>query len=159
MINRIIKEINNSLSNGNYLIALMAALALPDFCSKAEYPTITKQEDRYVSWCEMWISKYETYEGSEMPYLTGKIIYELRNSLVHEGSPKVHEKKHNLTKFRLYKGDSRMIGGSSQIDSDGTRCLEINILNLIWKLCICSEAYYKENKDKFAFLENVQLDF
>lgn len=102
VINRIIKEINNSLSNGYYLVALMAALTLPDFCSKAEYPTITKQEYRYVSWCEMWISKYETYEGSEMPYLTGKIIYELRNSLVHEGSPKVNEKKHNLTKFRLY---------------------------------------------------------
>lgn len=158
MINRIIKEINNSLSNGYYLVALMAALALPDICGKAEYPN-EKPRERYLRWYEEWIGKYETYKDSRMPYPTANIVFELRNSLVHEGSPKVHEMNNDLTKFRLFKGDSWMIGGSSQIDSDGTRCLEINILNLIWKLCTCSEAYYKENKDKFTFLENVQLDF
>ena len=35
----------------------------------------------------------------------------------------------------------------------------VNVLSLIWKLCRCAEAYYNQNKDKFAFLKNIQIDF
>lgn len=142
----------------NSLVALMTALSLPDICGKAEYPN-EKPSDRYIRWYEEWIGKYETFDDSKMLYVSGGIAYELRNSLVHEGSPKIHEDKNNHKKFKLVKENSHMFGGSSLISSNGDRELEINISNLIWKLCRCAEAYYEKNKDKFGFLENVQLNF
>ena len=92
MINRLINEIDNSLQNGNYLVALMAALTLPDICGKAEYPNEQKLSVSYIRWHDEWIGQYETYKGSEMPLPNGEIVYNLRNSFMHEGSPKIHEK-------------------------------------------------------------------
>ena len=92
MINRLINEIENSLQNGNYLVALMAALTLPDICGKAECPNEQKPSIRYIRWYDEWIGKSETYKDSKTPFPTGGIVYELRCSFAHEGSPKVHEK-------------------------------------------------------------------
>lgn len=162
MIDRLICEIWKSFENGNYLIALMAALSLPDICGKAEYPN-EKQKVRYPHWYDQWVGQYETYEGSEMPYPTGAIVYELRNSLVHEGTPKIHEGEYKLTKFTLVNDRPWMCGGSSMVcdngENDKERELEINISNLIWKLCQCAKCYYEGNKDKFDFLKNVQIKF
>lgn len=159
MIVQLINEIENSLNGGNYLIALMAALILPDICGKAEYPSEQKSSVRYIHWYDEWIGQYETYEGSEMPFPNGEIAYELRNSFVHEGSPKVHEEKNDLTSFKLVKNKPWICGGSSVVSDNGDRELEINISNFIWKLCQCSKSYYEKNKDKFNFLENIQIDF
>lgn len=158
MINRLINEIDNSLQNGNYLIALMAALILPDICGKAEYPD-EKPNIRFVRWYDEWIGRYETYKGSKMPFPNGEIAYDLRNSFVHEGSPKVHEAKNNLTSFKLVNNKLWICGGSSIIFDNGDRELEINISNYIWKLCAYSKSYYEKNKEKFKFLENAQIDF
>ena len=159
MINRLINEIENSLQNGNYLIALMAALTLPDICGKAEYPNEQKSSVRYIRWYDEWIGQYETYKGSEMPFPNGEIVYNLRNSLMHEGSPKIHEKNNNLTSFKLVNNKPWICGGSAMVCDNGERELEINARNLIWKLCICSKSYYEKNKDKFNFLGNIQIDF
>lgn len=158
MIDRIIAEIRSSVSRGDYLLALMGALSLPGICGKAEYPDL-KQKKYYPQWYEEWIGQYETYAGSKMPYPTGKIVYELRNSLVHEGTPKIHENTHQLKKFKLIKSDTLISFKSSVVDESGDKELEVNVLSLIWKLCRCAEAYYNQNKDKFAFLKNIQIDF
>lgn len=159
MINRLINEIENSLQNGNYLIALMAALTLPDICGKAEYPNEQKPSIRYIRWYDEWIGKSETYKDSKTPFPTGGIVYELRCSFAHEGSPKVHEKNNNLTSFKLVNNKPWICGGSAMVCDNGERELEINARNLIWKLCTCSKSYYEKNKEKFKFLENVQIDF
>ena len=46
MIDKIIKDIETSLENGAYLGALALALALPDICGKAAYPSL-KVGERY----------------------------------------------------------------------------------------------------------------
>lgn len=94
-----------------------------------------------------------------MPFPNGEFAYELRNSFVHEGNPKVHEAKNNLTCLKLVKNKPWICGGSSMVSDNGDRELEINISNFIWKLCQCSKCYYEKNKDKFNFLENIQIDF
>ncbi len=159
MIDRIIKEIETSVKNGCYMTALIAALSLPDMCGKVEYPSEKSSRKRYQDWYEEWIGQYETYEGSKMPYLDKGTIYDLRCSLVHEGEIKVSNKR-NLTKFNLVKDDSWMVGGSSFISSDDkTRELNINILNIIWKLCRCAGIYYRENKTKFDANCGIKIDF
>lgn len=59
MINRIIKEIDSSIKNENFLAALALALTLPDICGKAEYPNESKTSVRYKEWYNEYVGKYE----------------------------------------------------------------------------------------------------
>lgn len=163
MFNSMIEEINRCLDNNCPISALSLALIIPDMCGKAEYPD-KRNKQRYVKWFDEWIGNYETYEGNEMPCLSGELVYSLRCSMLHEGNPQIENEKFNIAEFSLIwsrKKESFMFGGSSKAeavtDVDGKRKLqnivyEVNIRNLIFKICVCSQEYYKINKEKFNFL-------
>lgn len=163
MLESMIKEINRCLENDCPISALSMALIIPDMCGKAEYH-FERNKQRYIKWFNDWIGEYETYEGNEMPYLSGGLVYSLRCSLLHEGNPQIENEKFNIAEFSLMwsrKKDSFVLGGSSMaevvIDERGQRKLqnvvyEVNIRNLIFKICAYSQAYYKENKEKFNFV-------
>ena len=172
MFERMIDEIKSCLDNDCPISALSIALIIPDMCGKAEYPN-EKNRQRYVKWFNEWIGKYETYEGNEMPYLSGDLVYSLRCSMLHEGNPTIENGKFNIDNFSLIwskSKDSYMVGGLSfakvLINNEGQRKLqdvfyEVNIMNLIFKICRCSYVYFKENKSKFDFLNYkiVEKDF
>ena len=154
MINAIVKEIYESLDQGLDMVALMSALTLPDICGKAEYPEL-KPHERYVKWFDEFIGKYERDEEdakTNMPYLSGEIVFDLRCALLHEGNPSVNKENQKLISFRLLKTKDMMHGGSSSVDSNGeNRTLEIAIYNLCWKICRLAEWHYNNNKDKYKF--------
>lgn len=88
---QIIKEINICLEHECFMSALGMALTLPDICGKAEYPTdgVTK---RYIKWTNEYISAYEKDDspyGIDMPYLSGEVLYNLRNAFLHQGNPNI----------------------------------------------------------------------
>ena len=173
MINRIIKEIESSLKNENFMAALALALTLPDICGKAEFPT-DGNGSRYIKWFDNYIGKYEKppelYESSNpskaindnMPYVSGEIIYSLRNCFLHQGTPsiqkeKIREQQCQVTHFTLTIAGATN-GGSSSISKNyfmnsERRTLEINIVNLCCKMCIVAKDYYDDNKDKFNFFQ------
>ena len=156
MIYRMIEEINKSLENGCYLVALMSALALPDICGKVEFPEMEKQtKQRYIKWYDEHIGQYEHDPGDiedVMPYPDGKMIYDLRCALFHSGNPIVNLKKQNLVGFELWMTKDYMSGGgSSYCHSTGERKIEIGIWNICFKLCALAKYYYEHNKDKFHF--------
>ena len=88
MIDRIVSEIKTCLENDCYIAALALALTLPDVCGKAEYPNEGNTK-RYIKWYNEYVGKYEKPSdpyGSDMPYSSGEVIYNLRNSLLHQGT-------------------------------------------------------------------------
>lgn len=96
LLYRIIDDINRSLDNDAYLAALTLALTIPDICGKAQYPD-KGIGFRYKAWYDEHVGAYERCpcdkcKESDMPYLSGKVIYSLRNSMLHEGSPNVDSK-------------------------------------------------------------------
>lgn len=96
MIETIIEDINRSLDNEAYLAAMTLALTLPDICGKAKYPK-KRNGDRYKKWYDEYVGAYERSPSDdngddEIPYLSGKVVYSLRNSMLHEGSPNVDAK-------------------------------------------------------------------
>lgn len=173
MINQIIKEIESSLKNENFLAALALALTIPDICGKAEYPS-DGNGVRYKKWYDEYVGKYErppdinSKENStkvvndDMPYMSGEIVYSLRNCFLHQGTPsiekeRIHEPRCQVTHFALTIANA-MNGGSSSVTRNcfmdaERRTLEINIVNLCCKLCLVAKAYYDDNKDKFTFFE------
>lgn len=163
MVVKLIEEINKCLDIDCYLTALISALSLPDICGKAEYPT-DKPAERYKKWYEEYIGKYEADDitrENNIPYPSGEVVYSLRNSLVHAGSPDINETTCDIQEFDLLmqsKDTFNIYVGSAGVKTDGygnvTRSLCINIRQLCYKLCVCAEHYYKNNKDKFGFINS-----
>lgn len=170
MVYRIIREIESALKNDEFLAALALALTLPDICGKAEFPNEKSVGVRYIKWFDDNIGNYEkppksndgkNTEFDDMPYMSGEIIYSLRCCFLHQGNPniekaKIHEPQCKVTHFTLIVANA-INGGSSMVSksnfADPERTLEINIVNLCWKLCLVAKAYYEDNKDKFDFFE------
>lgn len=172
MIHRIIKEIDSSLVNENFLAALALALTLPDICGKAEFPN-EGNGSRYIKWFDNYVGKYEKPDmldeknpsnvvNEAMPYMSGEIVYSLRNCFLHQGTPniqkeKIREPRCQVTRFTLtiasaINGGSSSVANNCFMDSE-RRTLEINIVNLCCKLCLTAKSYFEDNKEKFDFFQ------
>lgn len=94
---RLIDDINRALENEAYFAALALALTLLDICGKAKYPN-ERNGIRYINWYDEYVGKYEqcpceTCQENKMPYLSGEVVYQLRNSFLHQGTPNVDKNK------------------------------------------------------------------
>ena len=161
----IIDEIEKSIENECYIAALALALTIPDICGKAEFPHEKSTSARYIRWYNEYVGKYEkpaNPEGQDMPYESGEIVYNLRNSLLHQGNPsiepkKVKEESCKVDRFKL--SISTPFDGGYSMVAYGLGCeitervLEINIVNLCHKLCATAKGYYNENNEKFDFFD------
>ena len=175
MINEIIREVELCLDNGCYMAGLTLALTLPDICGKAYYPTLTPSE-RYVNWFNEYIGQYEqSKRGKEIgvPYLSGELVYSLRNSILHQGNPNIDGKKLDIIYFELlyskYEGASCIDGRSEarlETDDKGKekavdKKYSVRIRDLCWKICVLAEDCYNKDKEKFNFFNYniVNMDF
>lgn len=163
MISEILSEIKKSVENECFVAALALALTLPDICGKAEYPN-DSIAGRYIKWYNTYVGKYEKPSdpyGSDMPYTSGELIYNLRNSLLHQGTPNVDAKK---VKEERCKVDHFILTISDVVDSGisrvsyGQGCritermLEVNVVNLCSRLSAAAKTYYAGNQSKFSFI-------
>lgn len=168
MIDIICNDIQKAVAAGAYISALSLSLALPDWCGKAEYPNESTRS-RYKKWYSENVGKYEIYEGYTGSYLSADVVYSLRNHLFHQGAlsydnSDVHQEQNKVEKFTLYFNKNECDGGSSIIHCCGgtkknvSRVFEVNALNLIMKLRLCAMGYFKDNKEKFGFLNIAILE-
>ena len=130
MLQRLIDDMNNALSANCYLAALSIALMLPDICGKAEYPDL-KVGERYKAWYDEFVGKYEIPpvpdgwpDDTKMPYLSGEVVYSLRNSFLHQGTPniepeKIKEEENKIDKFALVMCEEMDISPSKMVYSIG----------------------------------------
>lgn len=164
MLHKIIDEIKKSIDNECFIAALTLALTIPDICGKAEYPNANITE-RYIRWYNVYIGEHERISdpyGADMPYSSGELIYNLRNSLFHQGTPnidvtRIKEERCKVDQFILTISDvadsgmSRISYGKKYEITE--RMLEINIVNLCSKLSTTANIYYLNNKEKFNFFQ------
>lgn len=164
MLLKIIDEVKKSIDNECFIAALALALTIPDICGKAEYPKASISE-RYIKWYNAYVGKGEKFSdpyGADMPYSSGELIYNLRNSLFHQGTPnidvaKVKEERCKVDQFVLTISDVTDTGMSrvsyGQDYKVTERMLEINIVNLCSRLSSTAKNYYLDNKEKFDFFQ------
>ena len=155
-----------ALSHELYLSALALALTLPDTCGKAEYPNEKYSGARYKKWCSQYVisDRHDSPYGYDMPYLSEEIIYNLRNSLLHQSTPNIekstiHESRCRVDKFELViTGEDGTNGDLSEVAYDKDmnivqRGLKVQISHLCYILSTAAEDYYKNNKEKFDFIK------
>ena len=159
MIDIYVTEIKKSLSNKLYFPALSLALTIPDICGSVEFPNKQIYE-RYIGWYDKYIGKYlkeisENVPG-DRPYLSGEIVYNLRNTFLHNGRPgvdvkKIKDENNQIKKFLLFVGDSRGMQEIAISSKDLGKALIIDITYLCDLLCDSATEYYKNNRGKFIF--------
>lgn len=174
MVLKLIDDMNRALEANCYFAALSIALMLPDICGKAEHPEL-KTGERYKCWFNEYIGKYEEgprgrdENGNEIliPYLSGEVIYSLRNSFLHQGTPNVNKDriKDNQNKidyfelvietkkpFDIYVDTSGIINGT-------IRTYRVNVRQLCFIIGSVSEIYYLRNTEKFDFFNYTVIDW
>ena len=177
MIERIISDCEQALDHNLYFAALSLALTLPDICAKAKYPNEKNNKKRYVNWYEEYIGQYEksprlSYEPDGLPYPNGEVIYSLRCSMLHQGTPNVEANKCNITKFELIVEKKKPLdiyacnsyGISYHEDEQNNKIItareiRLNVRNLCWKICTVARHYYEENKELFDFFNYHVIDW
>ena len=159
-----IVEIEICLENECYIAALALALTLPDVCGKAEYPSEKYVRKRYTQWFDRYVDSYKKSQSpydADMPYLSGEVVYSLRNGFLHAGNPNIEKEKIidemcKIDQFSLKAGKS-LIGDTSHVGYGkefeiSERGYTVNIRLLCMGLCRTAKSYYLENEDKFKFL-------
>lgn len=184
MVNRIIEEIQKSLKQENYLAALTMALTLPDICGKAAEPSLGTGA-RYKKWYKDNVVLHEKtsdpheadmpYCGADMPYLSEEVIYQLRNSMLHQGNPNVdaksiREERCKIDEFILFV-DEPYDSGLSVVSYEKelnekklngkelnekklkitNRKLEVNLVLTCNRICNAAKEYYERNTKRFDF--------
>ena len=158
MVELYVNDIENALKNKSYFSALAMSLALPDICGAAEYPNETSTAKRYMGW-------YNKYLGEDMsddrgnPYLSGEIVYNLRNTFLHAGSPnidsnKIKDEANQLDGFGLILGDGTKIWSATLFINTSIvklRTMIVDVTYLCKTICDRSLWYYKNNTNKFHF--------
>jgi len=157
-----IEEIEICLEHELYLAALSLALTLPDICGKAEYPKLGSTQ-RYIQWYNQYMEQYKEGNApydSDMPYLSGGVVYNLRNSMLHSGNPNVESKKIKTVQSKVDHFELRLakdfLGDTSCVGYGGNKNIVkreyyVNVYLLCQRLCTTATEYYQKNKEKFNF--------
>lgn len=169
----LIKEIESSIANQNYLSALSLTLTLPDICGKISHPDDGVGE-RYKNWYNKYIFPYELSpledDQNNKWVPDGHIIYKLRCNLLHDGSLDVEKDvkqakgmrdsddykfilTNNITSINLVWED----GDKSKVPSVLVR---IGIEDFCLKICTVAENFYNESySNKDIYNDIVIFDF
>ena len=171
MLLKLISDMNRALDANLYFAALSIALMLPDICGKVEFPDEGTGK-RYKGWFDKYISPYEKSPSdgeanTEMPYLSGELVYQLRNAYLHQGNPnvdkdKIKELQNKIDHFQLViepKNQFDIYGDTSCVCDDGNRSYRVSIRRLCLIIGKTAEGYYKANKDQFHFFNYSILDW
>lgn len=177
MLNRLIEDINLALDNEAYFSALSLVLTLPDICGKAKYPSEKSTRKRYIDWYDEYVGQYEqcpcdVCKETKMPYLSGEVVYSLRNSFLHQGTPNIDNSSikedsnqiDNFTlviekrnEFDIYSDASSIV--SSNQATDSRKSYRVNIRRLCLILTLSAKNYYSKNREKFDFFHYNILDW
>lgn len=167
MIPIYVNEIRQALENKCYFSALSLALTLPDICGMAAFPD-ESVGGRYIKWYDKYLGEHQTQSkvdlGGNSPWLSGEVVYNLRNTYLHQGNPgivreKVKEEANRLDKFTLILGDGTLIhslafameGGTEKTGKVSYRVLAVDVTYLCNVICDGALNYYNENQEKFKF--------
>ena len=172
MMLHLIDDVNKALDAECYYSALTLALTFPDICGKAEYPKASTTK-RYKDWYDEYIGKYEQFpreqqsSSTPMPYLSGEVIYSLRNTLLHQGTPnidvdRIKNENNKIDCFELVLESKKSFDiycDASGVYNSSVRTYRVNVRRLCLILCHSAKAYYEANQDKFDFFHCSIIDW
>ena len=158
MIDFYVNEIHTCLRNRCWFAALSLTLMLPDICGEAEYPN-RQVGERYISWYDTCVGKHLKQERmhEDQPYLSGEIVYNLRNTFFHQGRVNINPSKvkdtvNQIDRFILVLGDGSVLHTMTLTVNMGDvwyRDVMVDVSYLCTTICDAAKWYYDRNREKF----------
>lgn len=171
MMLQLIDDVKKALDADCYYAALSLVITFPDICGKAAYPGEKNTSKRYKDWYDEHIGKYEQCpceycKKEPMPYLSGEVVYSLRNSFLHQGTPnievfKIKDKNNKIDSFELViesKKPFDIYSDAASIINGSVRTYRVNVRGLCIIICDSVKVYYEANRDKFDFFNYSIID-
>ena len=186
MLLQIIDDVNNALNAKAYLAALTLVLTIPDICGRAKYGEIGTKK-RYIDWYDEYIGAYENGKKAtndnvpsdikicsdtkksldtennpddETPYLSGEIVYSLRNSVLHQGTTNFKKNRikdesnridHFIIEVESKKQCNIYCDSPMDINPHYQKTYHMSLRRLCLIITSTENKYYNENKEKFNF--------
>lgn len=100
--------------------------------------------------------------SEDFSYLSGEVVYSLRNCLLHQGTPnidnnKITEKRCKMDYFILViNNDEHITSSEFALNHDGARSdcgMKVDLYSLCGKLTRAASDYYHSNKELFDFFQ------
>lgn len=119
---------------------------------------IKKWYDEYIGFREIPSGPH----SKDFSYLSGEVVYSLRNCLLHQGTPnidsdKITEKRCKMDYFILViNKEEHIISSEFASNLDGTRSdcgMKVDLYSLCGKLTRTASNYYHNNKELFDFFQ------
>jgi len=160
MIRLYVRDVRQALAGECWFAALSLALALPDICGMVEFPGASVAE-RYIGWYDRYVGRSLSGDGvaDQTPYPSGEVVYNLRNTFLHQGAPtvvgeKVKEARNRLDRFTLMLGDGTRLHTMAMtvnVRDVAVRTLVVDATWLCATLCDSAESYYRGHSGDFDF--------
>lgn len=142
----LINSVRISLKTKNWYAALFVALALPDICSKLEYPNSKSSQGRYVTWFNKYLSNKYIHEvgcnHQTHVFLTGEDCYALRCACLHEGSDEITEQtcQQVLNNFKF----TTDLSHSNYFDTGKNKTLQLQVETFCEEICAVAEQWLED---------------
>ncbi len=171
MLGPLIAETRQALDAKLHHVALQSALTLPDICGSVEYPDLKDNiAERYIRWCETHLECCSDRPGREngVPNVSGEVIYNLRNNLLHAGCAKVDRSKFKrdeanvLDHLILIVGSYEGMQWAAAVDipnRPSVKAIITTVEALVRDICDAAEKSYAMYRDEFDRQLSPILDF
>lgn len=171
MLGPLIAETRQALDAKLHHVALQSALTLPDICGSVEYPESKDNiAERYIRWCESHLECCSDRPGREngVPNVSGEVIYNLRNNLLHAGCAKVDRSKFKrdetnvLDHLILIVGSYEGVQVAAAVDipnRPSVKTIITTVEALVHDICDAAEKSYAGHRDEFDCQLSPILDF
>ena len=171
MLGPLITETRKALDAKLHHVALQSALTLPDICGSVEYPELKDNiAERYIRWCEAHLECCPDRPGREngVPNVSGEVIYNLRNNLLHTGCAKVDRSKFKrdetnvLDHLVLIVGSYEGLQMAAAVDvpnRPSVKAIITTVESLVHDICDAAEKSYAAHREEFDRQLSPVLDF
>ena len=156
---RLVKEINNCLDSKIYLSAFVTALIIPGICSQVEMQEIKEDKKRYIDWCNTYLPCTQKCPSDDkMAYLTGELIWDLKESLLSNGNISVCGKYDDVDINDIKLRIETRKGMDIYCDVVGEHDVTTNITKFCIDMIYQAERCFDKNSCKIEELDQVLIE-
>ncbi len=159
---KIIQEIENDLKNNCYLSAFTLALMIPSQCGEIENPTLN-HKDQYIKWLDDYICYKSPKEEDkpQMPYLSGALCYELKESISNFLNFNVNKNQREFTLDNIslrFSKNTLSGGGASITQNSKNSLLTIDMSDFCKKIVYVANNFYLKNQELFLKFPKLNIE-
>ena len=156
---RLVNDINRCLDSRIYLAAFSASLIIPTICSQVECPEINDSKERYIKWCNTYLPCADRGPDSiGISYLTGEILWNLKEKLFSEGSIDVYGRYEDFNLNKIVLRIEERKAWDIYCDMLGEGDITTNVTKFCADMIYQAERCFKKHEQEIKALSQLPIE-